>query len=105
MTERPLSIRAAEKEQREQALAETRAVVQSEHLSSSVGVSATEIGRKSGANFNMNLRRSLLQWMMQETSAVVLGNGTTLKGRATTLVLPFWGCLAKLAEELTGKTV
>lgn len=34
-----------------------RAVVQSEHLSSSVGVLATEIGRKSGANFNMNLQK------------------------------------------------
>ena len=82
-----------------------RAVVQSEHLSSSVGVLSAEIGRKSGANYNMSLQRSLLQWMMQEASVVVLGNGTTLKGRATTLVLPFWGCLAKLADELTGKTV
>ena len=42
---------------------------------------------------------------MQEASVVLLGNGTTLKVRATTLVLPFWGCLAKLADELTGKTV
>ena len=72
-----------------------RAVVQSEHLSSSVGVGvlATEIGRKSGANFNMSLQRSLLQWMMQQASVVVLGR---------IVGLAILGCLAKLADELTG---
>lgn len=96
-TERPLSIRMAEREQREQML-------------------AGKIDRSAKRAFELDVRRDTYSKEVEKRRKLqhdfvekpVLGDEGSMgigsgekKGRATTLVLPFWGCLAKFADELT----
>jgi hypothetical protein len=103
-TERPLSIRAAERERREQVLAEKESRSAKRALELEL--------RRSDYRDREEKRRKLQEKSLGKPAAAddAESIGGDLgerkdpgeeKGRATTLVLPFWGCLAKLADELT----
>lgn len=109
VTERPLSVRTAERERREKAHAEKK---------SRSAKRALELELRRNDYREREEKRRKLQHEFEEKPAAVDDAGSTgcglerndsgkrndcgeKKGRATTLILPFWGCLAKHADELT----
>lgn len=103
-TERPAAVRAAERERREKLLADK---------SNRSAQKALELESRRDTFAQSVAKRRKLQHEYVEEPVVDAGSSKGMgpvdcggddkekKGRATTLVLPFWGCLAKFADELT----